>query len=90
MLFNISNDPHEQNDIKALYPEICQKGAKYILDWHDDMMLCSDSTIDPLWTVLSEGGPHHAMERNLHGYIKRLRETSRKDGADKLCEKYNC
>ena len=89
MLFNIADDPHEQEDVKELYPEVCQKGAKYILDWHDDMMLSSDSVIDPLWTVLSEGGPHHARECNLPEYLKRLEETGRKDGADRLRKKYS-
>jgi len=87
MLFNIKDDPHEQNDIKEKFPEICAKGAKIILDWHDDTMKKSSSAIDPLWTVLQENGPYHTWGA-LDGYIKRLRETGRSDGADKLEKKY--
>ncbi len=87
MLYNITNDPYETKDVKENYPEICAKGAKYILDWHDEMMMKSDSTIDPLWTVLSEGGPHHAKGR-LEKYLERLEATGRNEGAQKLKEKY--
>jgi len=94
MLFNIKDDPHEQYDIKDKHPEICAAGAKIILDWHDEMMAKSaqpDSplicAIDPLWTVLQEGGPYHTVGA-LDGYIKRLRETGRSGGADKLAQKY--
>ncbi|MCL2815806.1 MAG: sulfatase-like hydrolase/transferase, partial [Oscillospiraceae bacterium] len=93
MLFNIADDPYEQNDVKDKFPDICAKGAKIILDWHDDMMkksaktTMSSGTVDPLWTVLQEGGPAHTLGA-LDGYIKRLRETGRSDGAEKLERKY--
>jgi len=93
MLFNIADDPYEQNDVKDEYPDICAKGAKIILDWHDGMMRksaeasISSSTIDPMWTVLQEGGPAHTKGA-LDGYIKRLRETGRSEGADRLEIKY--
>jgi len=93
MLFDLALDPHEQNDVKEKYPDICAKGAKIILDWHDAMMKksCASSVppdaSDPMWTVLREGGPAHTKGA-LEGYIKRLRETGRGDGADKLERKY--
>jgi len=93
MLFNIASDPYEQYNVKDKFPDICAKGAKIILDWHDDMMMKSvnnsnnDCTTDPMWTVLQEGGPAHTKGA-LDGYIKRLRETGRNDGADKLEQKY--
>lgn len=89
MLFNIKEDPREQNDLKEKYPEICAKGAKYILDWHDEMMLKSNSEIDPLWTVIREGGPYHARPCNLKPYIKRLEETGRSEGAERLKKEYH-
>ena len=96
MLFNIAEDPHEQNDVKDKFPQICEKGAKIILDWHDEMMkksvvtTMSSCTVDPLWTVLNEGGPEHTKlsDEEFDAYIKRLRETGRSDGADKLEKKY--
>ena len=87
MLFNIADDPYEQNDVKDKFPDICAKGAKIILDWHDGMMKKSSSAVDPLWTVLQEGGPAHTIGA-LDGYIRRLRETGRSGGADRLEQKY--
>ena len=87
MLFDIRNDPHEQHDVKAEHPELCAVGAKIILDWHDEQMLKSDCPIDPMMTVLHEGGPYHARG-HLDAYLKRLEETGRAEGAAKLREKY--
>lgn len=87
MLFNIADDPYEQYDVKEKFPNICAQGAKIILDWHDEQMLKSDSQIDPLWTVIHEGGPFHTIG-HLEKYLTRLEQTGRKDGADKLREKY--
>lgn len=89
MLFNIKNDPHEQHDVSSEYPDLCAKGAKIILDWHDEQMTKSASQIDPLWTVMREGGPYHTLG-HLDGYLKRLDATGRKDGADRLRAKYHC
>ena len=88
MLFNLKCDPYEQNDIKAEYPEIVAKGAKYIFDWVDKQMKKSSQQIDPLWTVISEGGPFHAIDYPFEKYLERLRNTGRADGAEKLVEKY--
>ncbi|MCK9477952.1 MAG: sulfatase [Firmicutes bacterium] len=87
MLFNIKHDPYEQNDLKSRYPEVCAQGAKIILDWHDSMMKTSGSTIDPMWTVLKEGGPFHTIG-HLEEYIERLKLTGRAEGAEKLRKKY--
>ncbi|MCR5254817.1 MAG: sulfatase [Acetatifactor sp.] len=83
MLFNLKDDIHEQHDVKDEYPEICAKGAKIILDWHDHAMLTSPYTLDPMWTVLEEGGPFH-VRGCLDLYCKRLEETGRKEGAEEL------
>ena len=84
MLFHLSEDPHEQYDVSAQYPAICAQGAKLILDWHDEQMLRSDSQIDPLWTVIHEGGPYHASDKVLPAYLKRLEATGRAAGAEEL------
>lgn len=87
MLFNITEDPYEQHDVSKEHPEICAKGAKIILDWHDEQMHRSDSLIDPMWTVIQEGGPYHTLGQ-LENYLKRLEATNRHEGAEKLKEKY--
>lgn len=87
MLYNVREDPHEQHDVKDQHPELCAKGAKIILDWHDEQMMKSDSQIDPMWTVMKEGGPFHT-KGNLDEYLKRLDETGRTEGADRLRKEY--
>lgn len=86
MLFNIKDDPHELNDVKDLYPEICEKGARIILNWHEDQMLVSESPVDPMWTVMHEGGPYHTTGWK-DKYTKRLYETGREEAAQKLQNK---
>lgn len=87
MLFQIKDDPYEQHDVKEQYPEICARGAKIILDWHDKAMAESLYLVDPLWTVMKENGPFHTWGQ-LESYIERLEKTGREDGAAKLREKY--
>lgn len=83
MLFNLKEDPHEQFDVKDQHPDICAQGAKIILDWHDEQMLKSDSPVDPMITVLQEGGPYHARGF-LEQYAQRLEQTGRAEGAQEL------
>lgn len=87
MLFNVKDDPHEVHDVKEQYPEICAQGAKIILDWHEEQMLKSSSPVDPMMTVMHEGGPFHTRGF-LDEYLVRLEATGRKDGADALRAKY--
>ena len=87
MLYNVDDDPYEQEDVSEKYPEICAKGAKMILDWHDEQMAKSESQIDPLWTVIREGGPYHTIG-HLDSYLEQLEKTGRHDGARALREKY--
>lgn len=88
MLFNLKEDPYEQHDLKEEHPELCAMGAKIILDWQEAQMKKSSSPIDPMWTVMQEGGPYHTRG-HLEDYLKRLEVTGRADGAQKLREKYH-
>ena len=83
MLFDLAADPHEVNDLAAERPEICAQGAKIILDWQEVQMLSSPSDVDPLWTVMREGGPYHARGSG-EIYADYLRETDRAAWADEL------
>ncbi|MCL2640428.1 MAG: sulfatase-like hydrolase/transferase [Phycisphaerales bacterium] len=96
MLFDLANDPHEQNNLAASRPEICHEAAWRLARWHDEQMQkmaihCSDVT-DPLWTVIREGGPLHAKHdpgrSQLPKYLERLEKTDRSDSAKALREKY--
>jgi choline-sulfatase len=97
MLFDLAADPHEQNDLAEQQPEICREGAWRLSRWHDEQMWKmsqnASDVVDPLWTVVQEGGPFHAIhtpaERSpLPKYLKRLEETGRGDGAEALRKKY--
>ncbi|MCL2059753.1 MAG: sulfatase [Oscillospiraceae bacterium] len=83
MLFNIKDDPFEQHNVASANADICCKGAKYLLDWFDNMMTLSDSAVDPMRTVLKEGGPFHARG-HLDSYCARLEATGRGEGAARL------
>ena len=96
MLYDLETDPHEQHDVAAQHPELCREGAWRLARWHDAQMwkmtkYASDS-VDPLWTVVRDGGPMHAHHRPedspLPKYLKRLEETGRADKAARLREKY--
>jgi arylsulfatase A-like enzyme len=82
MVFDLGNDPHEQNDLAPARPDLCREGLARLTDWHDERMqelAEMGVTTDPLWTVISEGGPHHASEKMLAstGYLEHLKKTGR-------------
>ncbi len=76
MLFNVEEDPHEQINLAAEHPDICREAVYRLNQWHDDMMKTMDYDVDPLWTVIKEGGPHHARG-HLAAYCEYLEETGR-------------
>lgn len=88
MLYKLRTDPYEQTDLADAYPDICNKAARLLLDWHDKMMQTSGSRIDPMWTVMNEGGPYHTLGQ-LESYLLRLEATGRSKGAGELRRKYN-
>ena len=57
------------------------------MDWHDQAMMQSSQTQDPMWTVLEENGPYHTWNA-LPEYIHRLEMTGREEGAKKLQQRY--
>ena len=46
-------------------------------------MLKSSSPVDPMYTVLHEGGPYHTRG-HLQEYAQRLEQTGRAQGAQEL------
>ena len=55
-------------------------------NWEDEQMErnLSASQIDPLWTVLAEGGGFYFTMVNQNNYLNHLEQTGRKEGADTL------
>jgi len=93
ILFDLQTDPREQNDLAQQRPDIVRECAWRLAAWHDRQMgRMPGEKIDPLQTVIAEGGPAHAMHAigrsPLPRYLQRLEATGRADGAKKLREKY--
>lgn len=88
MLFDLEHDPYEQTDVASRRSDICAQGARILLDWQQDAMLRSESAVDPMWTVVREGGPFHAPQSILDTYLQRLEDTGRGEGARALRQKY--
>ncbi len=87
MLFNLKDDPHEKYDVIEDHPEIAGLCARILLDWHAEMMAGVPDGVDPMETVLREGGPLHSRGHVLH-YAQRLRETGRAEGAEEMLRRY--
>jgi hypothetical protein len=76
MLFDLDADPHETTDLAARRPDLCAQAARLLLAWQEDMLRAVPDGIDPLWTVLREGGPEHSRG-HLKAYCQRLAATGR-------------
>ena len=89
MLFNLADDPHEQHDLAAERPDLCGDGARLLSGWHAEMVrtMPSGVAVDPMQTVMAEGGPYHARG-HLAQYLERLRATGRADAAAALAARH--
>lgn len=83
MLFNLTRDPHEQEDISTQQPLLTNQAMALLAEWERNMMLTSQTNVDPMMTVLREGGAHHTRGC-LPAYLQRLRSTGRGSHADRL------
>lgn len=87
MLFDVHSDPHEQIDEAEARPDLCKEAVYRLNEWHDDMMLTMNCDVDPLWTVMSEGGPFHARGA-LAKYCEFLENIGRAEAARQLRKKH--
>ena len=78
MLFNIEQDPREEHDLSRMLPDVVRDGAARLSAWHAAMMqsMPGGYDVDPMDTVLAEGGPYHARDM-LKSYCMRLEATGR-------------
>ena len=86
MLFNLTRDPHEREDVSDEMPELAARGAMLLDHWAGDMMSRSQTNVDPLQTVLREGPLH--VRGSLKRYVERLRATGRTHHADRLIARH--
>jgi len=80
MLFDFKKDPHLLKEISKQNPQKSSEGLVKLTKWREEMMRTSTSGVDPLDTVMEEGGPYHARGE-IEAYCKRLSETGRKNHA---------
>jgi hypothetical protein len=87
MGFNLKEVPHEQHDLAEARPEIVDHAMALLDTWHAQMMRTATHPVDPMWTVMREGGAFHTRG-HLPAYLKRLRETGRGNRADELMRRH--
>ena len=87
MLFDLSNDPHQQVNLVRERPEALQYGRDKLDTWHAEMLVNAARGRDPHENVMAEGGPYHVRGK-LPTYLERLRASDRSHLADQLAEKY--
>ena len=85
MLWDVSDDPHEQHDLAATRADLVAQGMSLLAAWYDEMALTSQHDVDPMMTVLREGGPFHTRGM-LRNYLARLRATGRAEHAERLAK----
>ena len=83
MLYDLSSDPHEQRDISGERPDLVDRAMGMLASWYEQMAATSRSDVDPMMTVLREGGPFHTRGK-LSAYADRLRATGRARHAERL------
>ena len=83
LLFDLAADPHETVDLAAARSDVVDHGLALLETWHTAQMATSSSGVDPMWTVLREGGPFHTRGQRAK-YCERLRATGRGEHAERL------
>jgi arylsulfatase A-like enzyme len=87
MLFNVEADPHEQRDVADEHPHVVGRASALLLDWEAQNMTRNGAGVDPLWTVISEGGGYYTRDR-LDSYVRRLVATGRADQAKRISSEH--
>lgn len=83
LLFNLSEDPHEQYDVSEALPDLTNFGLALLDEWISEQMRTATTNVDPMMSVLREGGAHHTRG-TLPAYLEHLRATGRAHHAERL------
>jgi arylsulfatase A-like enzyme len=83
MLFDVRQDPHEQANLAEARPDLAGRAFTLLDQWQAQMMRTATHPVDPMRTVLAEGGPYHARQP-LRPFLEHLRQTGRVDSAERL------
>ena len=87
MLYDVESDPHLLNNLSEEKSEVVNEALAILENWHADMMATSTEPVDPMQTVLKEGGPFH-VRTALDRYCEHLKETGRAHHADALMKRH--
>jgi arylsulfatase A-like enzyme len=87
MLFNVAEDPHQQQDLATQNTQMLNSGRERLANWRGQMLPDAARGRDPHDNVMAEGGPFHVRDK-LPDYLTRLRATDRSNLADRLQAKY--
>ena len=87
LLFDIEQDPYQQYDLSRQHRDVCMQAVYLLNEWHDRMMSSMDYDVDPLWTVMREGGPFHARG-HLAKYCEYLKQTGREWAIPELTRRH--
>ncbi len=87
MLFDLVQDPHEQVDLASSRSDLVDRAMGMLADWYHEMAVTGTTDVDPMMTVLREGGPLHTRGA-LPAYLDRLRRTGREHHAERLAKKH--
>jgi choline-sulfatase len=83
MVFDLAADPHEQHDLAPTRPDLVTRGAELLHAWRNQVRETASHRVDPLDTVMAEGGPFHVRDAG-PAYIKRLQDTGRGEIAERF------
>ena len=87
MLFDVEEDPHQQRNLAPERLDVVDHAMGLLTAWYQDMAQTSRSDVDPMMTVLREGGPFYTRGQ-LAAYLERLRATGRADHAERLAHRH--
>ncbi len=89
MLFDVVDDPHEQHDLSGADPALVDLARDLLDGWLVEQLERSFVPVDPLRTILDEGGPFH-VRGQLPAYLDRLEATGRAQWAEALRQRHSC
>lgn len=87
MLFDLDFDPHEEHNIAEDHPELVARAMSMLAEWEEENKLTSTTNVDPMMTVLREGGPFHTRGK-AQALIARLEAGGMHAQADRLRAKH--
>ncbi len=85
MLFDVVNDPHEQDNLCTARADTTVHARQLLDSWCSEQLQATG--VDPMRTVLDEGGGWHARG-HLPAYLERLRATGRQAWAERLAARH--